>query len=199
MKQHWHHTSARLHTSQRKRTTEDISSFLYVPPNKSGPHCGGFYCAQPTLGTSSLHTLLTWNTAVAILSQCVCVCVCVVPLFHSLGVFSVRLVLLVFFLFFSFSAASSFPFSPLSVQQRGFSSALRPDGYSYKKKIHSLLPWCSAELEEGTSVCVCVRERERESWCVCFRLQANRSGWSLPLSLLLLLLLLLQENEHKNV
>ena len=68
---------------------------------------------------------------------------------------------------FSFSAASSFPFSPLSVQQRGFSSALRPDGYSYKKKkkkkIHSLLPWCSAELEECTSVCVSERASERAS------------------------------------
>lgn len=54
--------------------------------------------------------LFTWNTAVAILSHCVRVVLSLV--------FSVQL---------CFSAASSFPFSP-SVQQRGFFSALRPDG-----------------------------------------------------------------------
>lgn len=102
--QTWRSTSARLHTSQRKHTSEDISSFLYVPPNKSGPHCGGFYCAQPTLGTSSLHTLLTWNTAVAILSQCVWVSACVCRSSLSLfGVFLCPPCVVVFFCFFLYS------------------------------------------------------------------------------------------------
>ena len=103
MNQHWRRTSARLHTSQRKHTSEDISSFLYVPPNKSGPHCGGFAVHSQHLGQPAFtHTPYLKHCGGHPVSVCVCVRVCVVPLFHSLGFFSVRLVLFFFFCFVLF-------------------------------------------------------------------------------------------------
>ena len=201
------YTQARENT--HLRTSHLSSTSLRINPVHTAE---GLLCTANTWDSQPSHTLLTWNTAVAILSQCVCVCESVCRSSLSLfGVFLCPPCLVLFFLFcfvFLLVLHRPFPSPPSLCSREAFPlrSVQMATATKKKKKKNPLSVTLVQRRAGGVYKCVCVREsereskqeRERESWCVCFRLQANRSGWSLPLSLLLLLLLL-QENEHKNV